>query len=265
MSPLAVSAADATRSRDGIRAIAQLAALSGDEVLDQPYVPVNLAALSGAGLSGEIRAQLSGERDVAFRRTQPGGGAWVDASSNLTQGDANNLASGLQSAGAAQTVVNDSDLASAGVSNYTFAQPFTLDLGHGAAVTAAAADSTLVRGSPPRPTIRSSAPSNCWPGCRSSTSRTRSSWRRAASSCPPPAGWHPSAAFMDALLGGLSPSNTALKAVTLSQLFAAVPSVAIISRPCASCNPAPPATASPATRPTGSRSTASSSARSAKP
>ena len=38
----------------------------------------------------------------------------------------------------------------------------------------------------------------------------------------PPPGWQPSAAFMDALLGGLS-GNPALSPVTLGQLFTQVP------------------------------------------
>ncbi len=144
VSPLAVSAVDATRSHDGTRALAQLVALSGDEMLGQPYVPVNLAALTEAGLSGEISAQLSrGDDILRAAGLKPDGATWVDTGSNLAQGDASSLASGLQAAGASQAVVSDSDLASAGVSNYTFAQPFTLDLGHGATTTAAAADSNL--------------------------------------------------------------------------------------------------------------------------
>ena len=71
----------------------------------------------------------------------------------------------------------------AGSSNLTFAQPFTLDLGHGATVTAAAADSTLERtASPPTRPTRCSGPSSCSPGSRSSTSRTPSSARPAGSS-----------------------------------------------------------------------------------
>ncbi len=195
VSPLAVSQVGATRARDGARALAQLAALSGDEVSDQPYVPINLAALTGAGLSGEIGAQLSrGDDILRAAGLKPDGGAWVDTSSTLTQGDAANLASGLQAAGATQTVVSDSDLASAGLNNYTFAQPFTLDMGHGSTIPAAAANSTLsARASLPRRPTRSSGPSSCWPGSRSSTSRTPSSarpagswWSRPRDGGPPP-------------------------------------------------------------------------------
>lgn len=224
VSPLAVSAADATRSRDGMHAIDQLAALSGDEMIDQPYVPINLASLTGAGLSGEIGAQLSrGDDILRAARLTPDAGTWVDTSSNLTQGDATNLASGLQAAGATQAVVSDTVLASAGGSTYTFAQPFALDLGHGATVTAAAADSTLsarFTATPDDPVLGAE---------QLLAGLSFVHFENAFLSKPrgvvvvPPAGWRPSSAFMDALLAGLSPANRALKAVTLSQLFASVP------------------------------------------
>ncbi len=144
VSPLAVSAVDATRTRDGMRALGQLAALSGDEMIDQPYVPINLAALTGPGCPAKsARSSAAATTSSASAGLKPDGGPWVDTSSSLSQGDAANLASGLQLAGATQAVVSDNDLASAGVSNYTFAQPFTLDLGHGSTITAVAANSNL--------------------------------------------------------------------------------------------------------------------------
>ena len=113
-------------------------------MLDQPYVPINLAALTEAGISGEIGAQMDrGDDILRGAGLKPDGGAWVDTASTFSQGDAGNLASGLQVAGATQAVVSDNDLASGGLSNYTFAQPFTLDLGHGSTIPAVAADSTL--------------------------------------------------------------------------------------------------------------------------
>ena len=76
---------------------------------------------------------------------KPDAGPWVDTASTFSQGDAGSLASGLQLAGASQVVISDSDLSSGGENNQTFAQPFTLDLGHGATVAAVTADSALAR------------------------------------------------------------------------------------------------------------------------
>jgi hypothetical protein len=224
VSPLAVSAVDATHARDGTRALEQLAALSSDEMIDQPYVPINLAALTGAGLSSEVSEQFSrGDDILRAGGLKPDGTAWVDTSSTLSAGDAGNFASGLQLAGATQAVVNDSDLASAGLSNYTFAQPFTLDLAHGSTIPATAADSSL--------SARFTAtPSNPVLGAEQllaglSFVHFEDTFLRQPRGVVvvPPAKWHPSTAFMDALLGGLTPANTALKAVTLSDLFAQVP------------------------------------------
>ena len=42
----------------GMRALSQLSELSGTEILDQSFVPINVAALSEAGLAGEIGFQV---------------------------------------------------------------------------------------------------------------------------------------------------------------------------------------------------------------
>ncbi len=64
VNPSTVNAIQATRPRDGLHALDQLAALSGDEMIDQPYVPINVAALSEAGIAGEIGAQVDRGDDV---------------------------------------------------------------------------------------------------------------------------------------------------------------------------------------------------------
>ncbi len=149
-------------------------------------------------------------------------GPWVDTASMFTQGDAGNLASGLQAAGASQTVISDDDLAAGGVSNLTFAQPFTLDLGHGSTVPALASDSTLST----RFTAQRSNPVLGAEQLLAGLSFVH--FENAFLGAPrgvvvsPPPGWRPSAPFMDTLLAGLS-GNPALKAETVSQLFADVP------------------------------------------
>ena len=59
VNPSTVSAIEATRSRPGLRALDQVAALSGDQTIDQPFVPINVAALSEAGIANEIGAQMA--------------------------------------------------------------------------------------------------------------------------------------------------------------------------------------------------------------
>ncbi len=223
VNPLTVSIIQATRSRTDLHALDQLAALSGDEVIDQPYVPINVAALSEAGIGNEIGAQTDrGDEVLRTAGFRPDGGPWVDTASTFSQGDAGNLASGLQVAGASQAVISDDDLASGGVNNLTFAQPFTLDLGHGSTIPALAADSALS-------TRFAAHPDNPVLGAEQllaglSFVHFENAFLRQPRGVvvSPPPGWRPSAPFVDALLGGLS-NNPALKAETLAQLFTDVP------------------------------------------
>jgi hypothetical protein len=223
VAPTAVNALEQAHTRDGLHALSQLADLGADEVLDQSLVPVNLAALSEAGLAGEITAQL-GRGDEVLRAAglKPTGGPWVDTASNFAQGDAGNLASGLQVAGSSQLVLNGGDLSAGGLSNYTFAQPFTLDLGHGSTVPAAAANGSLSN----RFTAQPADPVLGAEQLLASLSfvHFENAFLSQARGVvvTPPAGWHPSGTFIGTLLGGLS-GNPALRPVTLDQLFAQVP------------------------------------------
>ena len=223
VNPLTVSIIQTTRSRADLHALDQLAALSGDEVMDQPYVPINVAALSEAGISGEIRAQMQRGGDVLRSAgLRPGGGPWVDTASTFSQGDAGDLASGLQVAGASQAVLSDSDLAPNNASPFTFAQPFTLDLGHGSTIPALAADSSLssrFTATPGNPFLAAEQLLAGLSFVHFENAFLRSP--RGVVVSPPP-GWRPSAAFMNALLAGLS-GNAALLPVTLDQLLTQVP------------------------------------------
>ncbi len=108
-------------------------------------MPVNLAAMAGKGLSGEILLQVvRGSEGLRAASLRPGAGPWVDADSNLSSADTGNLTMGLQAARAKQLVLNDGDLASVQSPNgITLSQPFMLSLTHGARVTAAATDSQI--------------------------------------------------------------------------------------------------------------------------
>jgi len=223
VSPVAVSALEQSGAKDGLHALDQLAALGDAEVLDQSYVPVNVAALSEAGLAGEIGAQTSRGDDVLRAAgLKPTGGPWVDTASSFSQGDAGNLASGLQVAGSSQLVLSDNDLAAGGLSNYTFAQPFTLDLGHGSTVQAAAADSTLSARFTAQPTDPTLGAEQLLAALSFVHFENAFLAEPRGVVVSPPARWRPSGVFVDTLLAGLN-GNPALSAVTLDQLLTQVP------------------------------------------
>ena len=128
--PTAVAHAQASRrSKGALHALTELAALDNDQVLDQSFVPINVASLSEAGLANEIGLQVDrGDSILRNAGLKPSGGPWVDTESSFTQGDGENLASGMQIAGSDKLVLDDSDLSPVGGNDpYTFAQPFTLD------------------------------------------------------------------------------------------------------------------------------------------
>ncbi len=223
VSPRTASALAAAHSRDGTRTLAQLAGLSGDEVLSQPYVPVNLAALSEAGIAGEIQAQLDrGTQLLHQAGLHPETGLWVDTASSFSQGDAGNLASGLQVAGADQLVLDDDDLASGGSSSLTFAQPFSLDLGSSTDPTAMASDSNLnalFTASPGDPVLGAE---QLLAGLSFVHFENTFEPDARGVVVSPPSGWQATTAFMDTLLTGLT-QNPALKPLTLSDLMTQVP------------------------------------------
>ena len=223
VSPVAVTAIERTHSRDDLRALSQLTGVSGAEVLDQSFVPINVAALSESGIAGEITAQVArGDtvlRDAGFKFS---GGPWIDTASSFAEGDAGSLASGLQAAGSSQLVLSDGDLAAGGLSNYTFAQPFTLDLGHGSTVSAAAADSALSNRFTAQPADPVLGAQQLLAALDFVHFENAFLSDARGVVVVPPAGWRASGTFLATLLAGLS-GNPALSAVTLSQLFTQVP------------------------------------------
>lgn len=223
VSPATVNTIDMAHGHASTHALEQLAALAENEVLDGSFVPINLSAFSEAGITGEIGAQmLRGDELLRAAGFKPAGGTWVDAASAFTQGDAGNLATGLQVAGASQLVLSDSDLTSGGLNNYTFAQPFGLDLGQGSPVQAAAVNSSLSA----RFTANAADPVLSAEQLLAGLSfvHFENAFLSTARGIvvEPPASWRPSAAFLDALLSGLS-GNQVLKPVTLAQFFDNVP------------------------------------------
>ncbi len=213
----------ASRAAAGLHALDQLAELSGDQVLGQSYVPVNVAALSEAGLASEVNAQVTrGDELLREARLKPTGSPWLDVASSFSQGDAAGLDTGLQAAGTGHLVLSDTDLASGNTGNLTDAQPFTLDLGHGATVEAMAADSTLGARFTAQPGDPVLGAQQLLASLAFVHFENASVLQPRGEVVAPPAGWQPSATFLDTLLGGLS-GNPALSPVTLDQLLAQVP------------------------------------------
>jgi hypothetical protein len=194
-----------------------------DQLLSRPYVPVDLAAMTRAGLPGEIAIQLArGSQLLRQAGLHPAGDLWIDPTSALTAADAPNLASGLQVVGAQQVILSDSDLAPAGLADSTFAQPFTLALGHTGHLMAAAANSALgarFMAEPDDPALAA----NQLLGALSFIHFENAFLEdHRGVVVDPPAAWHPRSAFMSTLLAGLT-NNPALTPVTLNQLFAQIP------------------------------------------
>jgi hypothetical protein len=202
------------------RAMAQLGSLGNAQVLDQPFEPIDLAAMSEAKIPGEIAAQtMRGDEVLRAAGLRPTGGPWVDTTSSFSQGDSADLAAGLQAAGASELVMSESDLASAGLSNYTFAQPFNLDLGHGSTVTAVAADTSLSARFTAHPNDPVLGAEQLLAGLFYVHFENAALLQPRGVLIMPPAGWKASKPFLKTLLGGLNQQNTALTPVTLDQLF----------------------------------------------
>jgi hypothetical protein len=222
--PRAVSTLVTRGGKSGHRVVSELVSLAGtDQLLPQPYVPIDVAGLVGAGLAGEVAAQV--DRGLQLLRQgslHPSRGPWVDTASDLTASDGADLATGLKRTGSTRLVLSDGDLAPGGNDQYTFAQPFSLSMGHGAHVTAAVANSQLDsrfdadRGDPVLAADQLVGSLN-FVHFENADAQTRRGVVLVA-----PAGWKPQSAFVDTLLDGLD-GNPALAAVTLDQFFARVP------------------------------------------
>jgi len=200
------------------------------EFLPQPYVPIDLGAIAGAGERTEIAAQMAKGAAVlrADHVATAGSTTWV------AQGTVGpSIGPGLADVRADRLVLPDGQLAApsnavSGVAGYhTWTYPFTLGLGHGQQVTAVAADDHLTSefvDDPADPALEAvqmladlavihfEAPNltdaNGQPVARGVVA-------------VPPSGWTPSAGFDDQLLSGLL-NNPVVTPVTLDGLFSQV-------------------------------------------
>jgi hypothetical protein len=210
-------------AKPGQRAKEQLETLTtapgDDELIDQPYVPIDVAALAGGGLSDEITAQLlRGDSLLRQAGLHPTAGPWVDTSSSFTSASAANLGSGLQAARTDRLVLADDNLAPAGSDSLTFAQTFSLSLEHGNHVTAAEADTQLASFFDAEPDNPVLAANQLLAALEFIHFENPSLLDARGVILEPPAQWQPSTTFLNTLLGEMS-GNPVLQPVTLNQFF----------------------------------------------
>jgi hypothetical protein len=212
----------------GARGLRQLGVMTtpgteSDQLLSQPYVPINLAALEQGGLGGEIAAQLDrGGQILRQAELRSENHLWLDTSTNLTAATAGSLASGLGAASARTVVLSDTDLVPSQAQNYTFAQPFTLNLTRTDHVTALAANSSLSSRFTAEPADPVLAANQLLAGLSFVHFENAYAADPRGVVVAPPSGWRASSPFVNALLAGLS-GNPALSPVTIDQLLSQVP------------------------------------------
>jgi hypothetical protein len=232
--PVTVEAAPETlqllsASATGRQAVSTLEQLSADEsvhqFLPEPYVPIDLNALSAAGITGEIEAQMAtgaGATPLALD-TEPalgkGGSTWVATGAVGTA-----LGSGLRLAGASRVVVSDTNLTTGDDSDHaTWSQPFELPLSKGETVLAAASDSELsahFSADPSDPVLAANQLLADLAVIHLVEEPFPADPRGVVA--VPPSGWAPDPAFVSALLKGLN-GNPVVQASTLDGFFSRVP------------------------------------------
>jgi hypothetical protein len=218
----------------GHEAVTELAALSDDpgihQFLAEPYVPIDLGAFAGAGEGEEIAAQLGKGATVMAKlgiETSARSGPWVATGSVGTA-----LAGGLSQVGATQLVVPQSTLVPAGSNGGrgTWSSTFTLPLGKGHTVTAAASDtdlSTHFADDPADPVLEADQVLADLAMIHFEAPNTPTVRGVVA---VPPAGWVPGTAFDDELLEGLT-ANPDVVAATLGSFFSQVPATPALTPP----------------------------------
>jgi hypothetical protein len=124
-----------------VAGLASLSSTADVEIPSAPFVPVDLGALAGAGLTGEITYQMEVGSAALVRsgiHTDPvATSPWVSPGA-----PSGALAAGMADAGVAHVVIPESALDTS-ADRYGVTQPFALTAGRGPAVSAAAADTGL--------------------------------------------------------------------------------------------------------------------------
>ncbi len=208
----------------GAAAVQALAAMStvgetSREFLAQPYVPIDLGALAGAGEGEEISAQML-EGGAVLRSlgvATASSGTWV-----ATGAVGSDLESGLSAkdVGATSLVLPDVDLALPASTSGTNASAFMLSFGgRGAPLAAAASDSELAAHFTADPSDPALEANQLLADLAMIHFEEPNTPTPRAVVAVPPTGWAPSRAFDTTLLAGLT-TNPLVKTTTLAGYFA---------------------------------------------
>ncbi len=218
-----VSLSPDSSARAAQNALVQMAATpTTRQFLAEPYVPIDLTALTVAGLTGEVTLQMKrgGAAEAQAGLHLPAGPlTWV-AGNNV----GSSLAAGLSLAGASRVVVPDSSLAETN-SGAAGNEPFPLSVTRTATVSAVASDTALGAHFTSDPNDPVLAANQLLADIAFIHFEAPYLARPVSVVAVAPSNWQPDAAFLDTLLAGLD-DNPVATPVTLNGLFAAVPASA---------------------------------------
>ncbi len=204
-----------------LRALHAVASEGPHRLLAQPYVPINLAQLAGAGIQEEIAGQTHRANAVMTPVTAGLSGAQVPSWQTwLATGPVSSaIGAGMRDVGSTALVLPDTALPSATEEYHaTWTQPFSLALGHGESVTAAVSDSMLSSLFSAKPGDPVLAANELLAGLAFIQSELPgASSTRGVIAVPPPT-WNPNPRFVDALVAGLA-NNPVISTATLNGYF----------------------------------------------
>ncbi|HXR54447.1 MAG TPA: DUF6049 family protein [Acidimicrobiales bacterium] len=224
-----IEGSKSSRAREALTAIGELAA-SGPSVhqfIAEPYVPVNLGALSAAGVTTEIAGQMQGGQSIMVpllrglaTSDQPSGTTWV-ASGAVDAATVKGLR--FRYVNASHLVLPDTDLPPATEREATWSQPFALSAGRGQEVTAAVSDSQLSSYFTAQPHDPVLAANQLLADLAVIYYELPSAPDARGVIAVPPSDWDPDPGFVNALLSGLA-ADPVVTTATLPEFFNSVPS-----------------------------------------